>query len=232
MVWFSGDALVTGSAGPLWVDFLDLGFGVAMVMVALWALASMLRPALVLTPDAARIPRGPFRTLCIPVGEISGIGLVFERSSLTTGRRPEPGWHMRVWHGDGDGEPVSITYVPALFSIRNDARVRQKYLVPAPTLAADNPRRRFSVTTFDAAAETYPVMLAATDAGRVARDVYQRVLACQGPTGPLATIGQQRHIRAASLGAASSVLAFWSPDGVIGRPAKRSARPPYRTAQS
>ena len=73
-----------------------------------------------------------------------------------------------------------------------------------------------SVDNFDPATETDPEKLAGTYAGRAARDIYQRVIAHQGLAGPLAVTEQQKHVRIADSLLVGHVVAYWSPDGVIG----------------
>jgi hypothetical protein len=217
---------VTGSVTrhrPFFI--ISLALGVPMIALAVWFLKMLLRPALVLAGGTLRLPRGAFRTLCIPVGDVTGVGLLCTRPVPGASTRgAPPGWYMSVWHGAGRADRVGISYVP--FALRAAGpRAARKFLAITPESPAGSAPGRFHVRDFDAAAGTDQVKLAATHAGRVARDVYQHVLAQQGPTGPLAVTGQQKHVQASGIWAPKQVLAFWSPDGVIGRPTISSGRP-------
>jgi hypothetical protein len=77
---------------------------------------------------------------------------------------------------------------------------------------------------FDPVTQTDPERIAATYAGRVAREIYDRVLAYQGPSGFLATKQDQKHVPANAgylvpgvSNAPPPGWAYWSPDGEFGR---------------
>jgi hypothetical protein len=72
-------------------------------------------------------------------------------------------------------------------------------------------------THFDPVTDTDPEQLASSPAGTAARDIYQHVLAWQGPDGQLATRQLQRHVRRGSdRGWGQLLVAYWSPDGQFG----------------
>lgn len=224
MVSLTSVALATGSAvsSARPVMIFGLAAGALSIIMASGLAVIAVRPALVLTPDMLRIIRA-FSTVRIPVQEITGVGLVFKRS--TPGSRAHTaGWWVRVWR-DERGERVPISYQPVLRSSR-DPRAREKFLAVTPALASGGVAVGFSLGKFDAATETDLAKLEATYAARVAREIYQRVLAKQGPAGPLAVTQQQKHVYIGSQFAAANILAFWSPDGVIGRAAPGSSRGP------
>jgi hypothetical protein len=227
LTWDCGDALATGTAVSSARPFAIFGLaaGVLLIVLGLWLLSIVVRPALVIAAGTLQIQRGPTHTMRVPVGDVTGVGLVFERSAPGGGNSAPPGWHMMVWHGDERGEPVSIFYTPMLWS-RGDPRAREKFLAITSAPPADNARQRFSLDNFDVAAETDPAKLADTYAARVVSDLYRYVLAQQGPTGLLAITEQQKHVRTGSRWAAKNILAFWSPDGVIGHADRDSSHRP------
>lgn len=65
---------------------------------------------------------------------------------------------------------------------------------------------------------TNPALLASSRAGRVARQLYDGVLAIQGPLGNLSRLQMQRHPEV-SASDAPETTAYWSPDGEMGRTA-------------
>lgn len=227
LVWYTSHDLLAGSvtlsARPFAVFALVVG--VLLIVMAFGLAVVVLRPSLLLTPNTLRIVRA-FHTIRLSVNEITGVGLLFEQVAQTGMAKPTPAWRMRVWHRTGDprGEPVAIAYRPRLRS-RHDPHGREKFLAVMPAPSSDGASGEFSIDTFDAATETDPAKMEATYAGRVAREIYQRVLAQQGPTGPLAATEQQKHVVSGGRFADVEVLAFWSPDGVFGRPAPGSSSP-------
>ena len=65
---------------------------------------------------------------------------------------------------------------------------------------------------------TNPALLASSRAGRVARQLYDGVLAIQGPLGNLSRLQMQRHPEMIASDAPETT-AYWSPDGEMGRTA-------------
>jgi hypothetical protein len=192
--------------------FAGLVVGVGLIVLAVWVLAASARPALIIRRDAVRIRRrlGMVR---VPVREVTGVGLVFRRLASASGTGPRTGWYMVVWHS-GRAELVGISYAPVL-PVGDEVGAREKLLavVPAARTAGGEPS---STCDFDPVSDTDPAKLAATYAGTVAREAYQYVLARQGPGGQLALAENQKHVNDGSIPAAAHVVAFWSPDGVIG----------------
>jgi len=70
---------------------------------------------------------------------------------------------------------------------------------------------------FDPVTQTDPHKVAATYAGRVARHIYYRVLAYQGPSGLLAVRQDQKHVPVPDAYRPAMQSAYWSPDGELGR---------------
>jgi hypothetical protein len=217
----AGDAgyyLVASSSAISPWTLIILGLGIMIIGAATGLLVWSWRPVLVITGDSLRLwparrsaegKRGP---LWIPVSDVTGVGLVFRRLGQTGDSGS--GWYLMIWHGDERGEPVAICYAPVLRS-GHDVRGPQKLLAAAPASPPGGIRPPFNLQTFDPAADTDPAKLATTHAGRVAREVYEYVLAKQGSAGLLAITRQQTHVPAKALGTAD-VEAYWSPDGVIG----------------
>jgi hypothetical protein len=220
IAWSLTDALVTGSVGPAtrgW-DYPLPALGALVAIAGAWSMCWFLRPALVLKAGTVRMKRGALQTRRIPIDEVTGVGLVFQRAPYAgrgTGRQP-PGWVLQLWFSVELPARIGIAYMPGLRSA-HDPRGWEKCLAAAPALGQPGVRPPFSSRAFDPAAQTDPARLATTHAGRVARDVYDRVLAAQGPSGLLAATQQQKHVSGRTV-QGTSIAAFWSPDGEIGRP--------------
>jgi len=218
LAWFSSDALATGRVAPGVGPFAVIGIVVGLLWIGLACLflPLALRPALVVSAEMLRI-RHVYRQVRVPVGEVTGVGLVFRRYTNPGRTGPAPGWYLMVWHGDSAGElAAAICFTPTLRNV-HDPRGWEKFLARPPAAPAFGGTPSFSTTSFDPAAVTDPAKLADTYAGRVARDTYLHVLERQGPAGLLALTQQQKHVAAAGQTESERVLAFWSPDGVIGR---------------
>lgn len=197
------------------------------VVGALFAVLSALllwgavMPVVVLTDSAVR-SRQHLGAMVIPLEEIAGVGLVFRRSG--TGAPVPMGWYLTVWPVNGMPELTAISYVPFIRSYLHPGRN-----AAARFLASDSSRTSsrtpFGIDSFDPVRETDLDKLAATYAAGVARAIYQRALARQGPSGYLASREEQKHVSAVNppvlpgLRNTYSVrrnVAFWSPDGEIG----------------
>jgi hypothetical protein len=196
-----------GSDGPF---FIAMGafwivYGLAMIVPAFW-------PLLVLTADALRRPRLLRRAHTIPFGQVTGIGLVYKRAP---GARTPQGWFLYLWTTGDVPRDTGIGYEPARW-LHPASQVWQKFLAVEPRAAklrGPVDSRRFS-ENFNPVTQTDPDKIAATCAGRAAREIYDRVLADQGPSGPLAVRQDQKHISVP--GAHRGQNAYWSPDGELG----------------
>jgi hypothetical protein len=207
LVFVAGMAAVMMAFGSWWDSFADdpnvagpapgirVVVGMLLILAGLGLLLTgvllrVRRPTLTLAPDLLRIVYG-FRTIRIPVSEISGVGLVFTQQWAQ--RQVSSSWQLMIWRS---------------------GVVRGEWV---PYFGARQPlMRRSDIEKFDPATETDPAKLEATYVARVARDIYQRVLARQGPAGPLAVTEQQKHVPGGSPIADIRIRAFWSPDGVLG----------------
>jgi hypothetical protein len=224
LTYISIGGLVTGSWARStrgWA-YAILPVGLLLILLGAWFLILLLRPTLVLTTDSLRIPRGTFRVLDIPLSDITGIGLVFRRFIGYGSQRPPAGWYLTVWHSHGNERRLGIAYAPALWR-NSGSRAKAKFLAGTAPSATPGDGRNFSLAKFDPASETDPVKLAATYAGRVAREIHDRVLAQQGPAGPMAAAERQKQFPAIR---EEGALAIWYPDGAMGRPGRSSPHHP------
>jgi hypothetical protein len=127
------------------------------------------------------------------------------------------GWYLTVWDGADQGRQTGISYMPMLWRYRGPAAAH-KFLTVSPAAVTGHSSLEFRLDRFDPAAQTDVARLASTCAGRIARDLYQRVVSMQGPAGPLRVTEQQKRPRPASRWALATPPAVWSPDGVMSRP--------------
>jgi hypothetical protein len=214
-VYTGGDILISGSSPPSargWGPVL-LVLGVVLIGVATWLFALTSRPALVIADGLLRIRHEGRGVTEVPLGAVTGVGLVFRQWGLPRQYGPGSGWHLMIWHGDPRGESCGITYIPMVKRSDDLDQARQKFLaLPGPASGATP----LTFDNFDPAAETDQARLAATYAGQVTLDVYRHVLAHQGPDGSLATAEQQKHCSLADSPTVGHAIAYWSPDGVVG----------------
>jgi hypothetical protein len=204
--------------------------GAFLTLAGLACAAPPFWPTLVLTAHTLRRPRAFRRTRIIPLEEVTGIGLVYQRAA---GSATPQGWFLYLWTTGDIPRDLGIAYAPTswLFPI---SKVRQKFLAVEPSAAELRERLdryKFSFR-FDPVIQTDPDKIAATYAARVAREIYDRVLAYQGPSGLLATRQDQKHVpvHAAYFRSSTAIspvkTAYWSPDGEIGRATLKPQ--PYR----
>lgn len=157
-----------------------------------------MRPV-VLTENELRIP-GVFGTTAIPLAELAGIGLLYQRTPNT--RAPE-GWFLEVWGKDGKNRRVGRFLVAAL-------------RMPKPPPGQKRPFISFGRDPSLPLPHEDVQDLAHTRPGRIAKQMYDWVLARQGPSGPLATRALQKTVTF-DRWAATETWAWWSPDGTMGR---------------
>jgi hypothetical protein len=219
ITWSSADAWANGTWAPSTRFFMYTGlvWGLLLIFMTASFLVILLRPRLTLRQATLRIPRGAFHTTRIAARDVTGIGLSFRLVNSASGRRLGAGWYLTVWDGAGTAQQTGISYVPMLWRYRGPAAAK-KFLVASLAGTAEDARRDFSLDRFDPAAQTDVARLASTYPDRVARDLYQRLLSLQGPDGLLATTEQQKHVHMSGRWALATVLAVWSPDGVMSRP--------------
>jgi hypothetical protein len=154
-----------------------------------------------LTDSALLIPKG-FGTISIPISDIAGIGLLFCYWPFGTGWRKTPSWDLFVWRVDSSCEKdFAVSYFDRKQELPGlqlkPRRVDQDY-VATRVRRADASR------------------LAASRPGQVALDIYKRVLAAQGASGPLARQQLQKTASWSNQDRAPLTIAYWSPDGNIG----------------
>ena len=107
------------------------------------------------------------------------------------GIRVEIRWRLYIWRADGTGEKTGYVYVP---------------------------RRLRMPSNYDPVAGSEIPDLNVSRAATVARDLDRRLLAAPGSDGPLATRRLEQHSLAVRLDPYDRAIAYWSPDGQIGRP--------------
>ena len=171
--------------------------GVAVVVVLGFCWVAMLgMRGLKLSSTSLRIPK-ILRPARIPLSAIGGIGLVFHRS-VPPVRMPS-GWYLTVWRADGTSERTGLVDLPMKFAGEPSGGAGTWRMSP----------------DYDALASTDFERLATTTAASAAVDIYRRVLAVQGPAGPLASLALQKHVPYERW-SNSPATAFWSPDGETG----------------
>jgi hypothetical protein len=209
-----------GQSGGLFLD----GVG---ALFALWGLAFVARaslPLLVLTTHTLHRPRLFKRAQIIPLDEVTGVGLVYRR---VVGVSTSLAWLLFLWTTGDMPRSLGIAYQPTGWLDPPD-EVRKKFLAKEPSATeqgrhVDSFHFRYN---FNPVTQTDPDKVAATHAGRVAREIYDRVLAYQGPSGYLAVRADQKHVPASYSPTASTSSIFWSPDGEIGRSSHQPEPPP------
>lgn len=127
-----------------------------------------------------------FKFVNIGTSEVAGIGMLCTRDG---GLRPIIGWRLYIWRADGTGERTGYVYMP---------------------------RRLRMPSNYDPVAASEIPAMDASRAASVGRDLDRRLLAIQGPEGPLANRRLEQHSRAVRLGPYDRVIAYWSPDGQTG----------------
>jgi hypothetical protein len=157
-------------------------------LLAAVALAAALSPVIMLRPDLVRVWHG-FKFVNIGTSEVAGIGMLCTRSDGIRG--VVIGWRLYIWRDDGTGERTGYVYMPGL-------------------------RRLRMPSNYDPVAASEVPGINASRAAAAGRDVHRRLLAIQGPEGPLATQRLEQHSRAVRLGPYERIIAYWSPDGQTG----------------
>jgi len=152
--------LVTGLAGVFRIGLLLSG---AEALLGALLLVS-LSPVLLIRSDLIRIWHG-YRFTNIGVGEVAGIGLLYTRK---VGRDGD--WRLYIWRDYGGFEETGIRCLLRQSNRRKNAAYRQNWAAAA---------------NFDPVAAIEIPELAASRGARVAQEICQRVLAAQGPEGPL-----------------------------------------------
>ena len=146
---------------------------------------------LVADRSAVRIARG-WRWRTIPLADVSGVGLLFQYTP-GLGRRPLPGWYLTIWSVHGGRTQVEQLLVSAT-----------NWTPPS------TPQNQWRLPDEDAAA------LARSKPGRAAIKLTELVRRLQGEDGPLATRHDEKKV-ASDRFAAPQIVAWWSPDGTVGR---------------
>lgn len=156
--------------------------------------------SLVITTAEVRIPVG-FRTATIRTDQVAGIGLLYRRTPNS--RAPE-GWFLELWDGTARRYQVGRIFRAGLRLPTPPGEKR-----PLIGLRVNRPAE-WPLPGED------PALLGNSKPGQIARSIYDFVLKVQGPHGPLAEQELQKHERA-DRWAVTKTLAWWSPDGQMGR---------------
>jgi hypothetical protein len=169
--------------------------GTAM-MIPIYALlfGNFVRP-LTIEGEILKIPT-TFGHREVSLRTLSGVGLIYRLVPRT------PGWMLSIW-GD-DGKSIQIRR----FTVTN---------MRNPKLASGVKRRIGGVRDW-----TIPLpkentkILGLTKSGRVATTLFESALAVQGTGGPLVQSAKQKAV-VYDPNSLSKTLAWWSPDGYMGR---------------
>lgn len=182
--------LLASAVGSVLGGLILGGLGLALGGVLLAAVS----PLLMLRTDLIRIWHG-LRFINIGISEIAGIGMLYIHTTGYGGC-----WRLTVWRDDGSSEATGLTYL----------------LGKAPRLAPGKGPRWVRQAAYDPVASSEIPALNASRAARVCKDIYQRVLAAQGPHGQLATRHLEQHQHPVRLTPYDQVIGYWSPDGQVG----------------
>lgn len=166
-----------------------------------------------LSGSVLRIPKGFNGWVEIPVRDIAGVGLLFCQFPFGTGPGPEgvSSWALAFWRTDGTralDRAVCVVLPP------KSAHKRGQWSSGSVRL---KPRFVDEAFVENLLAETDMQRLNSSKPARIALDIYQRVLAAQGTTGPLATQHLQRCDSWANSDSPPLTIAYWSPDGAVGK---------------
>src|SRR5271167_1216225 len=126
---------------------------------------------------ALRIPR-ILGSVKIPVEEVAGIGLIYCYWPWGTGYNKASSWDLFVWRTNGSYvSDFAVSWVNLERQAGNRWKPRQlNDEVVASMIERVDARR-----------------IADSKPARIAADIYGRIIAAQGPTGPLATRQLQKH---------------------------------------
>ena len=158
-------------------------------------LLAELSPQIMLRADLIRIWHG-VKFTNIGISQIAGIGMLYIHTPGYGGY-----WQLIIWRDDESIETTEVLYL------------RGK----RPRLASGKGPRWVRQANYDPVAASQIPALDASRAARVGRDIYQRVLAAQGPGGQLAARHLESHRHPVRLRQYEQVIAYWSPDGQTGR---------------
>jgi hypothetical protein len=113
---------------------------------------------------------------------------------------------LEIWRVDGTLQRTPFFWVPAQYV----------------TGSGETAKVSNSPKGFDPVLGTDLAVLQRSQAAVVAKELYARVLAAQGPDGPLATLAWERHA-AVDRRSGFPVRAWWSPsDGELGHPDRQT----------
>lgn len=194
-------------AWVLGIGIMALCFGVLTL-----ALALPLWRSTKIYPTDLRIPSGLRSRKVISLSRIAGIGMLL-RPSIPGTRSPMM-WVTFIWDDHGNRSQIrSLNFTPLLVRASAGRSARDRPSITANPWDVDP----FAITNTD--------VIGQSTAGRATADIYRRVVAIQGPHGPLLTQNRERHATY-SVWDVPLYTAFWSPDGRYAR--FRKSDPPKR----
>lgn len=226
-IWIIVVVLIPGNRTSSDDPAAPFGIVAVLMLAGFWFIMPAFWPALMLTTHTLRRPRVLRRAQITPLDQVTGIGLVYLRH---VGDPAPQGWFLYLWTTGDIPCDLGIFYSPIswLHPVR---KVRRKFLAVEPSAPervrpwVDNYRFGFR---FNPVTQTDPDKIAATYAGRVAREIYGRVLAYQGPSGLLVLRQDQKHVPVPAVYDSVMQSAYWSPDGELGHAAAKPL--PHRSA--
>jgi hypothetical protein len=207
-----GSVLLLGIATYLVVLSLGSGgyrlFGLGLasfVVVAVVSTVYLFARRITLDPSILRVPVR-FGRKKIPVGDVAGVGLLYAQCTQSSLGLRFSGWYVAFWRSDG----TQIVCTTALVDLD---RTRRRSLPRHPLRF--KPRTLDVNTVAQLVSDVDPLRVASTRAAMIVRDISARVLALQGPDGPLAAMQLQRTVTWA-MSDPTPLIAYWSPDGQLG----------------
>jgi hypothetical protein len=192
------------AVGPISAMATGFLLGYVVLLSLLIALSSSVWRKIVLTESQLRVPKGfGFGSTKIPVSEIAGVGLLYCYWPRWTGYRQVNRWSLYFWRSDGSRISDPAFGIVDKEKEPKGVRLKQRRLDEAWVA------ERMANASSDHLAQSNP--------GRIASDIYQRVVDLQGPSGSL-TVNQLQKTSGSwsNQDPAALTIGYWSPDGTLG----------------
>jgi hypothetical protein len=185
-------------------QWFGLVVGGLMLAMCAFLIAMLIARAQGIEVSADRVRlRRVFAWTDFEISDIAGVGVLYQRI-VAAGNRAPAGWQLMLWTKDGQ------RYAAAQFAIST-------WGLPDDLTDAQRSAIRSKEQPWPADAPVpNEAKVAGSRAGKAAKQVYDRVLAAQGPYGALATQELQKH-QVFRLTDRPRLVAYWSPDGDAGR---------------
>lgn len=204
MFGLGGWLLAAGLAAHTSTRGIGIGGGAVLLAVGAmyltWTLAWL--RGLAVDRERVRIARG-LRSWTLDLSEIAGIGLIYQRTPGNS--RDYAGWYLNIWTRNGLRYPVRQFFIATWASPKSNPEQRDQLR----SFTARWPRE-LPVPNEDAA------KLAHSRPGRIAARVAEAIARHQGTDGLLAEARLEKRQIFSPLGA-PQLIAWWSPDGEMGR---------------